>query len=143
MTKTLVIGVGNTLRGDDGAGIRVAEKAEAQFPGVDVLCVHGLTPELAETVARYDRVIVVDASLTAAGLRVTTLNPESPFPRSHNLSPGGVLALASSLYHRAPAEALLIELPSRSAVFSESLSPDAAGLVDACLEVMKPYVVRP
>jgi hydrogenase maturation protease len=140
MSKTLIIGVGNTLRGDDGAGIRVAERAGTQFPDVDVLCVHGLTPELAETVARYDRVIVVDASLTAAGLRVTTLNPESPFPRSHNLSPGGILALSSSLYHRAPGEALLIELPVRSAGFGESLSPGTAGLVDACLDVMKPYV---
>jgi hydrogenase maturation protease len=143
MNKTLIIGVGNTLRGDDGAGVRVAERAGAQFPDVDVLCVHGLTPELAETVARYDRVIVVDASLTAAGLRVTTLNPESPFPRSHNLSPGGVLALSSSLYHRAPAEALLIELPVRSAGFGESLSPGTAGLVDACLDVMKPYITGP
>jgi len=140
MSKTLIIGVGNTLRCDDGAGIRVAEQAGAQFPEVDVLCVHGLTPELAETVARYDRVIVVDASLTAAGLRVTTLNPESTFPRSHNLSPGGVLALSSSLYHRAPSEALLIELPVRSAGFGESLSPGTAGLVDACLDVIKPYV---
>jgi Ni,Fe-hydrogenase maturation factor len=118
MSKTLVIGVGNTLRGDDGAGIRVAEQAGAQFPDV------------------------VDASLSAGGLRVTTINPQTPFPRSHSLSPGGVLALSSSLYHRAPAEALLIELPVRSTGFGESLSPATAGLVDACLDVMKPYVTR-
>lgn len=143
MSKTLVIGVGNTLRGDDGAGIRVAEKAGVLFPDVAVMCVHGLTPELAKTVARYDRLIVVDASLTATALRMTTLNPDTPFPRSHHLSPGGVLSLSSSLYHRAPAEALLIEIPVQSAGFGESLSPATAGLVDACLDLMKPFVTRP
>ncbi len=45
MTKVLVIGYGNTLRSDDGAGKRVAELvAEWQLLNVRSLLVHQLTP---------------------------------------------------------------------------------------------------
>ena len=61
----LVIGYGNTLRSDDGAGQRVAEKiGQWELPGVGALAVHQLTPELAENIAQADAVIFVDAVAT-------------------------------------------------------------------------------
>ena len=61
----LVIGYGNTLRSDDGAGQIVAEKiAQWNLPGVRSLAVHQLTPELAEIIAQADAVIFIDAITT-------------------------------------------------------------------------------
>jgi hydrogenase maturation protease len=49
--KILLIGYGNTLRNDDGVGVRIAEIiAEENRPHVQVIATHQLTPELA---ARY------------------------------------------------------------------------------------------
>jgi hydrogenase maturation protease len=62
--KTLVIGLGNPILTDDGAGIYAARMVEQALPpdvGVDVteLAVGGL--QLMETMIGYDRVILIDA----------------------------------------------------------------------------------
>ena len=63
MMKTLVIGYGNMLRCDDGAGPQAADRIAATYPHIDCLSLTELTPELAETVSHYDRVLFVDASV--------------------------------------------------------------------------------
>lgn len=59
--RWLVVGLGNPLRGDDGLGARVVELLAGA--GVDTWAEHGPTPELAERVARYSRVVFVDAAI--------------------------------------------------------------------------------
>jgi hydrogenase maturation protease len=60
--NTLVIGYGNSLRGDDGVGPLVAEQvAEWNLPDVRSLSVHQLTPELASEMALAKTVIFIDA----------------------------------------------------------------------------------
>jgi len=61
----LVIGYGNSLRSDDGAGCRVADiVASWDLPYVRSLTVHQLTPELAEPIAQSDLTIFVDACVS-------------------------------------------------------------------------------
>jgi len=72
MACTLIIGIGNPLRGDDGLGWRVVEILRqhgsiAETPAVrpdrapfDTITCHQLTPELAEKVACATRVIFID-----------------------------------------------------------------------------------
>ena len=61
----LVIGYGNSLRSDDGAGCRVADiVASWELPYVRSLTVHQLTPELAEPIAQSDLVIFIDACVS-------------------------------------------------------------------------------
>src|SRR5512136_1175751 len=62
--RILVVGYGNPLRGDDGAGWQAAERLEALLPPaqVNVLIRHQLTPELAEPSSRAELVILIDAS---------------------------------------------------------------------------------
>lgn len=64
--KTLVIGYGNQLRGDDGVGPQVAEQLAAEHcPEVDVKIVQQLTPELAADIAQAEVVWFVDACMAA------------------------------------------------------------------------------
>jgi hydrogenase maturation protease len=144
MKPALLIGVGNTLRGDDAVGIRVAEQARSRFPQLDVLCTHGLSPELAETVAQYNLVLIVDASLAAESLRVSEVIPASSGAKiqAHTMTPAGLLGLASALYDHAPAKSVLIEVPVVCCEFSESLSPSVAGQVGACLDVVETQLAR-
>jgi hydrogenase maturation protease len=144
MKCVLLIGIGNTLRGDDGAGIRAAELARIKFPQIDVLSVHGLSPELADTVTHYDRLFIVDACLTTAVLRVRSVTPADAGERiqSHTMTPEGILGLAATLYGRVPSESVLIEIPAVDCDFSETLSPLTAGQVEACLDVVGSYLVR-
>ena len=64
----LVIGYGNSLRGDDGVGPRVAELAAAdpRLAGAVVAAHHQLTPELALDMSAARLVVLVDATTDAA-----------------------------------------------------------------------------
>src|SRR4051794_39172723 len=60
---TLIIGIGNPLRSDDGLGWKVAEQLVQDLrPGQVILTVHQLTPELVQWMANANLVVLIDAS---------------------------------------------------------------------------------
>src|SRR5579863_2441204 len=63
MSRTLIIGIGNPLRGDDGLGWRAVESLRqiASLQEVETVTCHQLTPEMAESVSRAERVVFIDA----------------------------------------------------------------------------------
>ena len=67
--RTLVVGLGNPILTDEGVGICVVEELanHAKLPDVDLAeaCVGGL--RLLDTLAGYERVILVDAIQTRGG----------------------------------------------------------------------------
>ena len=125
MSKTLVIGYGNSLRGDDGVGVRAVEIIAHKHPGIDCLTLTELTPDLAETLSRYDNVLFVDASITASDLKWRTVSPqlESGGVRTHALTPEALIGIAITLYDRCPEVITIVEIPARSFHYSEKLSP--------------------
>jgi hydrogenase maturation protease len=135
--KLLVIGYGNTLRSDDGAGVRVAEVIAARgLPGVVALAVHQLTPEVAERLAGAERAIFVDARLAEQGrdIAVTRLDSSSSVrPAGHTNDPRALLALAQSVYGHTP-QSWLITVPAVDLSLGENLSATAARGVEAAHE---------
>ena len=62
VSETLIIGVGNAYRGDDGAGIVAARKIAAQrLPGVQVVEMNGEGTSLVEAWKETPSVLLVDA----------------------------------------------------------------------------------
>ena len=126
--ETLVIGYGNTLRGDDGVGYRLAEIiADWKLRTVKALACHQLTPELAADLAEVERVIFADASLAQnpiSPLRLERL--EGSFhgigPLGHHSQPGQILTLSQQLYDGQPI-AYTLTLPAQRLNYSEQLSP--------------------
>jgi hydrogenase maturation protease len=105
MTRALVIGYGNELRADDGAGVVVARRlAETPYiADLQVLVRHQLTPELAVEVAAAGTVVLVDASaeLPAGEVAVRQLSPSAEpggSSSSHHMGPDAILALGRELY---------------------------------------------
>jgi hydrogenase maturation protease len=129
VTRVLVIGYGNELRGDDGAGYQVAEEltAGALGSGVDVIARRQLTPELALDVSRAQRLILVDAAIgVAAGqVEVHRLAPEPGpgQPWSHHMTPHALLALARELYDAAP-DTWVVSVGAAATEFGQGLSPE-------------------
>jgi hydrogenase maturation protease len=111
----LLIGYGNPLRQDDGAGIRVAERVEALgLPGVRVLACQELLPEMAEILADAPAVVFVDAEADGDGrVRIQPLAPaESPQLDAHAAGPAKLLALTRAVCGDAP-PAWLLTVPAR------------------------------
>ena len=122
----LVIGYGNTLRGDDGVGPRVAEAVgKLNLPGVRTLICPLLTPELAEPISRAAKVIFVDAAVDAPNAvqwRKLEPNETSQF-MAHAADPRTMLALARDVFGRVP-EAWWLTIPAVDLGFREALSPE-------------------
>ena len=126
----LVIGYGNTLRGDDGIGPAVAaEVGRLGLPGVRVQIVHQLTPELSADLADASAAVFVDAGADAEPVRAVRLDPGSTAgPLFHAAEPQGLLTLAWEVYGRAP-DAWLVTAAGADFGFHDGLS--AAGRENA------------
>jgi hydrogenase maturation protease len=116
----LVIGYGNTLRGDDGAGPFVATQL-----GAGAIACYQLTPELAEPISQARQVIFVDAhaGVPAGQIAIHPIQPRVS-AALHRFDPETLLAWSERLYGRAP-DALLIGIGAASFGLGEGLSPAA------------------
>jgi hydrogenase maturation protease len=135
----LVIGYGNTLRGDDGVGPRAAEAVGAlRLPGVRTLICQQLSPEHSAPVSQAHTVIFVDAAVDAPGeVRLRPLSPgRSSQILAHAADPATLLALARDVFGHAPA-AWWLTIPAVNLEFSEELSPVATAGLDKALARIK------
>lgn len=134
MTRLLIIGYGNPLRGDDAFGWQAATRLLDRIadPEVEVMAVQQLTPELTEPISRAGRVIFIDAAATGdPGVlqeRSIVPDPESAH-FTHHSTPGALLAGAQSLFGRAP-EATLYTVPGEDFSFGEHLTPALQAALD-------------
>ncbi len=148
MKSALIIGYGNPDREDDGVGWRIVERLAARLPGASIaqnalelqpddnspgmLTALQLTPEMAETIARYDRVCFVDAHTGAYPDDLNVAETQAIFqssPFTHHLTPDTLLALAQAAYGHAP-EGMVISVRGYQFGFRETLSPATDALAD-------------
>ena len=138
-SRTLLVGYRNTLRSDDGAGVRAAEELARALPDATLVLRHELQLELAATIADYDDVFFLDASGTGhQEVEATPVIPERSVPNtgSHTCSPGSLLALCHSLYGRRPSRATLVTIPAATFDFGEELSAFSRGKVAECVALV-------
>ena len=143
--RSLVIGIGNPLRGDDGIAWRLVARLPSQA-GLAVRCRQQLTPEMAADLAAVDRLLVIDAWVgpgERAPLQLQELAAPGALPQvgavaetwagaapwggaSHGISPQALLALSQTLFGQAPRAQQLL-LPAHSFGHGEDISPALAG----------------
>jgi len=155
MPPILIVAYGNPLRSDDGVAFHLADALESNFAPseVEILRLHQLAPEVAETVSRFACVIFVDAaepspvagsdSRAPGEIRVETLTAESePASNarfSHAVSPTSVLRLASRLFGSSPS-AFVVTMTAESFGPGESLSPAVASALPALVRRIQELV---
>lgn len=146
-TDVLVIGYGNDLRGDDAAGRRVAHAVAARhLPGVRVLSVVQLTPELAADLADCRLAVFVDASLTHRDVTVPDIATHDVAPAepewgmTHHATPSSLLALAAAL-SSAP-RAVVVTIPAVDTALGTTLSPMTATAVAQAVDRVVELVAR-
>ena len=145
MPRVLVIGIGNTLRSDDGFAWHVADKLSRETnQDLAVIKVHQLTPELAEAVSEVDLAIFVDAAahgtpgdLTCEGVAIS----EADLRFSHDVTPATILQMSKALYGKAPT-AWLICATGKTFEHGESLSPEVAAAIPKTLNKIQELTQR-
>ena len=139
---TLVIGVGNPARGDDGVGhavvARVAERAD---PLIDTLLLDGEPARLVEAWTGRRHAVVVDAVRAGASpgtiheIRVTgtgaaPLDRWDPATGTHGAGVAAAVALGRAL-GRLPPELVVVGIEPGDISTGAGLSPAVAAEVDA------------
>lgn len=131
----LVIGYGNDLRSDDGAGRWVADRVDAMdLPNVEVLSIMQLTPEIALDVVERRLVIFVDASVDADEVSVEDIEPKPDATvMTHHGDPASLLSIGSVL-GATPSRSMLVSIPALSVGMGNSFSPRAEGAARDALD---------
>ncbi len=106
--KTLVLGIGNTLLGDDGVGVYVAQQLAAKISDTTIevtdTAIDGVN--LLDVIRHYERLIVIDAILDESAETGTihrlTQNDIQPLTgtgaASHNLNLATTLKLGNRIF---------------------------------------------
>jgi hydrogenase maturation protease len=137
VTKTLVLGLGNVLRGDDGLGPAVVGWLNQHSLPPDVTVVDGGTPglEMVLTLADYPRALIVDAAdLHRAPGEWERLSPKQVQPSDqarlslHYAGLAEALALGAEL-GTLPAELSIYGVQPAQVDWSPGLSPQAQAAV--------------
>lgn len=142
MSETLVIGVGNAYRGDDGAGIVAARKLAAQrLPGVRVMEMNGEGISLVEAWKDAPSVLLVDA--VSSGAVPGTIHrfeaQAGPLPTglehrsSHSFGVAEAVEVARAL-GRLPPSLLIYGIEGGDFSPGERLSPEVEKAVGAVVQ---------
>ena len=150
----LIIGYGNTLREDDGAGIQLAHQLEQLCRDLALparlITAHQLLPEHALDIAASDITTVffadtraVPSIQAAPTVEITPLTPQPDSPGlGHHLTPITLLLYAGQLYGHCP-PAWLITVPGLNFGHGESLSPLTQQALATAADRVKPYLTGP
>ncbi|NIT36216.1 MAG: hydrogenase maturation protease [candidate division Zixibacteria bacterium] len=151
--KTLVLGVGNVIRGDDAVGIYVARRVKEKLPpelaarvDVEEACTGGF--DLVDYLRGYDRVVIADAIRTDGGKPGTVykfsagaLEPTAHLGHTHGVNLASALAVLEELKLGAPREVTVVAVEAEWLYeFKEGLSARVAAAVGeaaaAVLEIL-------
>lgn len=140
----LLLACGNSLRQDDGVGLRIAEAAGKAVPAsaLRVVAAQQLTPEMAADLADSDLAIFVDASIAdePGAIRVAPVAACTETPETHRLDPPALLALAESLCGHAPARAFALTVGAGSFGYGEELSGNLRQAVPRAVRLVSSIV---
>lgn len=146
--KTLVIGLGNPILGDDGVGWKVAEEVRNQLPSdapvdVDFLSLGGIS--LMEHLIGYERAILVDAFALEEStgsilvLKLDDLPNYSAFhtTSTHDTSLQNAIELGRSMGARLPNDVTVVGIATKHVYdFNENLSPPIAEAVPQAAHIV-------
>ncbi len=146
--KTLIVGLGNPILGDDGVGWRVAEELGRSLPAdlpVDVTCLSLGGIGLMEKLIGYDEAILVDAfkSEDVYGsvlvMRLEDMPNYSAFhtTSAHDVSLQDALELGRCMGAKLPRRIMVVGITTeKSFDFSEELSPEVQAAVPQAVQAV-------
>jgi hydrogenase maturation protease len=138
VSRVVIFGYGNPLRGDDAIGWLAAQQLQERLnrSDIQVIATHQLNPEHAELVAKAELALFMDASaeVPVGTISQTAIGPanSSARPSNHNLTPETLLACARDLYGACP-KAVLFAVGAREFEYGE-LSREVAQALPLLVE---------
>lgn len=155
--KTLIVGLGNPILGDDGIGWRVAEQAQREINGAtynfiashhidyDFLSLGGIS--LMEHLIGYDQAIIVDAIHTGkkpqGNVSVFPLSeleglPQGHLSSTHDTNLPDAIEMGKLMGAKLPEQVTIVAIEAQNIYdFSEELSPPIAESIPVAVKKIK------
>jgi len=144
VSGVVVVGVGNAYRGDDGAGLAVAERLRERLPaGVDVVTCEQEASRVIDAIEDREAAVLVDAS--SSGSAPGTVHrfdasadavPARAFRSStHAFGVGEAVELARAL-GKLPPRVVVFGVEGKEFAAGEGLSPAVAAAVEPVAEAV-------
>ena len=133
LDNTIIIGIGNNTRQDDGLGWCFIDLLETNgFNSNNLLCKYQLMVEDAEVIKKYKTVIFVDATKEELhdGFSIERIYPANEVAFStHAVPPNQILNLCESIYNKTP-KAFVVKMKGYNWDIEIGLSPKAQENLD-------------
>ncbi len=135
--RAALIALGSVLRRDDGAA-HYALALLGPVPGVEILDLIQLTPEVALDISEAELAVFIDADTEAGETRLTPVGPvpESPSPLAHSLRPEEVIELSRRLFGFR-GQAWLCRIPGKDFGEGEGLTAECARNARRAAELLR------
>jgi hydrogenase maturation protease len=146
LSRVLVVGYGNALRGDDALGWHAVARlaADSRLDGARVTWQHQLTPELAHDIAGSSLVVLVDAESGSVpgtlAVRRIEPDPQGDAALSHHVSPESLLVLAGELYGSVPAT-WMVSVGVAGLDVGAALSPEVEAAIPSVVDAVAGIVL--
>lgn len=141
--KLCILGIGNSLRGDDGIGPYIINRLSGmQIRDAELLTSPSLQTEWMETLAGFEEIILVDAQMTGEkSVRFQLLQPGEYLAEagSHYLAPGILLSLLTGILHTSP-RFHICAVPGYDFGFQEGLSQAALEASEQALAILQRWM---
>ena len=129
MSQVLLVGIGNPIRRDDGAGAAVVRQF-AEDSRCVVLVTHQLLPEHADELAGYEQVVFVDAAIGANEICLNPIEAEGVTPTlGHFGRPEWLAHLCRSMHGGTP-QMWSLGIPVVDLGYGEGFSATALARID-------------
>ncbi len=152
MGKTLILGMGNTIRGDDGVGIFIAEALRSQidYPHVVIEQTQESGIHLLDKIAGYDKIIIIDSLQAKEGQpgdvfrfnlleeNILSKSAKSAEPYSlHHLGMPAIIKIADTLIDM-PKEIIIYAVKIlKEDLFSDKLSLEVTRAIPKAVNLIK------
>jgi hydrogenase maturation protease len=144
--KTLVLGIGNPIISDDGAGIKVAREVGKKLddPEITVAETSGAGLRLLDSIVGYDKVIIIDAIQTKKGKagQIYRMEPEDFSFAKHLSSPHQInlvtaLELGKMLNLAMPQKITIFAVEAKDITsFSEKCTPEVERAIPKAVKMV-------
>jgi hydrogenase maturation protease len=146
--KTIIVGLGNPILGDDGVGWKVAEEVKRRIPPdvhIEVICLSLGGIGLMEHLIGYDRAILVDAFISDREIGAIIVSKLSDLPdysafhiaSAHDTSLQNAIKLGRSLGAQLPNDITVVGVATNPIFdFSEELSPPVQRVVPCVVDTI-------
>ncbi|MGB9497342.1 MAG: hypothetical protein C4B57_08045 [Deltaproteobacteria bacterium] len=157
MKRTLLLGIGNTIRGDDGVGIFTARalKKEIHYTNIHIMGTQEICINLLDIIADYEKVIIIDSIRTGhkepgyiyrfASLESnlmgfakdrfgTFIEPYS----SHQIGLATIINMANNFYIHMPKDITIFAIEIENGdFFSDTLTPKIRASIPELVNIIK------